>query len=98
MTHALTLKSLYALNGVIALLMYVPQFITACRDRNSAGSISLLTFGGWGVGAVITVLYAWLSVRDRLFTVVSLGNLIGCGSIFCLVATRRFLARKTNDL
>ncbi len=96
MTHALTLKSLYALNGIVALLMYVPQFVTACRDGAGARSISLLTFGGWGIGSAITVLYAWLSVGDRMFTLVSLGNLIGCGSIFCLVAARRILSRKTN--
>jgi uncharacterized protein with PQ loop repeat len=98
MNHALTLKSLYAVNGIVALLMYVPQFINAWKDRNSACSISLLTFGGWGIGSAITVLYAWLSVGDRMFTVVSLGNLIGCGAIFCLVATRRLLSRRTNEL
>ncbi len=97
MNHALTLKSLYAINGVVALLMYVPQLITACRDRNSAFAISLLTFGGWGIGSAVTVLYAWLCVGDRLFTIVSLGNLVGCGSIFCLVAARRLLSRKTEE-
>ncbi len=97
MTHAFTLKSLYALNGIVALLMYVPQFVSACRDTTSARSISLLTFGGWGIGSAITVLYAWLSVGDRMFTLVSLGNLLGCGAIFCLVATRRFLSRETNE-
>lgn len=97
MTHALTLKSLYALNGIVALLMYVPQFVTACRDRNSARSISLLTFGGWGIGSAVTVLYAWLCVSDRLFTLVSLGNLVGCGSIFCIVAARRIFSRTTEE-
>ena len=94
MNYLLAIKSLYAANGLFAVLLYVPQIVNAWRDRSNALSVSLLTFGGWSVGSAITALYAWAFVKDRIFTAVSVGNLVGCGTVFCIVAGKRLVPRK----
>lgn len=94
MSYVLAIKSLYAANGLFAVLLYVPQIINVWRDRSNAVSVSLLTFGGWTVGSVITALYASTFVKDQMFTAVSVGNLVGCGTVFCIVAGKRFMSRK----
>lgn len=90
----LLLKALYMINGFIAVLMYLPQIISLKKNRTAASSVSLLTFGGWTIGCAVTVLYAWLCVKDPIFTVIGLGNLTGCGIIFVLTALKRFNAAK----
>lgn len=94
MNLLLTIKSLYALNGFIAVLLYLPQIISAWKDRNHAMSLSLLTFGGWSIGSLVTALYAWMFVKDKIFTAISLGNMAGSGTIFLIVICSRLSARK----
>ena len=52
MNYLLTIKSLYAINGVVAVLLYIPQIISACKNKQNAFSVSLVTFGGWAVGSL----------------------------------------------
>ncbi|BCG47801.1 hypothetical protein GEOBRER4_n2650 [Citrifermentans bremense] len=66
------LKSLYALNGVIAVLLYLPQISRAWKDRSHALSLSLVTFGGWCLGSLITALYTY---RDPLRALRSVARL-----------------------
>ena len=98
MNLLLTIKSLYALNGFIAVLLYLPQIISAWKDRNHAMSLSLLTFGGWSIGSLVTALYAWMFVKDKMFTAISLGNMAGSGTIFLIVISSRLSARKDAAL
>jgi len=97
MSLLLTLKSLYAMNGVIAVLLYLPQITRAWSDRNHALSLSLLTFGGWCIGSGITALYAWLAVKDQIFTAISLGNMAGSGTVFLIAACNRLASRKESS-
>lgn len=87
------LKSLYALNGVIAVLLYLPQISRAWKDRSHALSLSLVTFGGWCLGSLITALYACFSVQDQIFTAISLGNMAGSGAVFLIAASNRLASR-----
>lgn len=96
MSLLLTLKSLYALNGFIAVLLYLPQIIKAWNDKSHALSLSLLTFGGWSIGSVITALYAFLLVQDKVFTAISLGNVAGSGSLFLIAAFSRLASRRNS--
>ena len=80
----LTVKSLYVLNGFVAVLLYLPQIYNACKNKNHAQSLSVLTFGGWCIGSLVTALYAWLYVRDGIFTAISLGNMVGSGAILLI--------------
>lgn len=89
MNLLLTLKSLYAMNGVAAVLLYLPQVARAWQDREHARSLSLVSFGGWCAGSLVTALYAWLVVNDSIFTAVSLGNMAGSGSVFLIAARSR---------
>lgn len=97
MSLLLALKSLYALNGFIAVLLYLPQIVRAWNDRSHALSLSLLTFGGWCIGSFITALYAWLSVKDHIFVAISLGNMAGSGAVFLIVLSNRLASRKSSS-
>ena len=84
-----TIKSLYAVNGFAAVLLYLPQVLKARKDREHALSLSLVSFGGWCIGSLLTALYAWLLVKDGIFTAVSLGNMTGSGAVFLIAASSR---------
>ena len=94
MNLLITIKSLYAVNGVVAVLLYLPQIINAWKDRSHALSLSLLSFGGWSIGSFITALYAWIFVKDKMFTAISLGNMAGSGTVFLIVICSRLSARR----
>ncbi|GFO63871.1 PQ-loop domain-containing transporter [Geomonas paludis] len=97
MTFLPALKSLYAVNGFVAVLLYLPQIARAWSDRNHALSLSPVTFGGWCIGSIITALYACLSVHDHIFTAVSLGNTVGSGALFLIVISSRIAARRDSS-
>jgi len=97
MSLLLTLKSLYALNGFVAVLLYLPQIMKAWSDKSHALSLSLLTFGGWCVGSMVTALYAFLLVKDNIFTAISLGNMAGSGAVFLIVASSRLASRRSSS-
>ena len=97
MSLLLTLKSLYALNGFIAVLLYLPQIMKAWSDKSHAVSLSLLTFGGWCVGSLVTALYAFLLAKDNIFTAISLGNMAGSGTVFLIVASSRLASRRSSS-
>ena len=96
MSLLLALKSLYAINGFVAVLLYLPQIVKAWSDRSHALSLSLLTFGGWCLGSLVTSLYAWLLVKDHIFTAVSLGNMVGSGAVFAIALCSRLSCRKNS--
>lgn len=97
MSLLLALKSLYALNGIVAVLLYLPQILRAWNDRSHAASLSLLTFGGWCLGSFITTLYAWLYVKDHIFSAISLGNMAGSGAVCFIILSSRLASRKTSS-
>jgi len=94
MNLLVTVKSLYAVNGFAAVLLYLPQVFKARKDREHARSLSLVSFGGWCIGSLVTALYAWLLVKDGIFTAVSLGNMTGSGAVFLIAASSRLGAWK----
>lgn len=83
------IRYLYALNGIVAVLLYLPQIRNILRSKDGTGSFSLVTFGGWSMGSIITALYAWTFVKDPMFAAVSLANMTGSGTVFGLVAAKR---------
>lgn len=86
------IQSLYAINGFVAVFLYVPQIRNILRNKD-AGSFSLVTFGGWCIGSIITTIYAWTFVRDAMFGAVSLANMLGSGTVFTLVSLKRLKSR-----
>lgn len=92
MSYLVTIKSLYAINGLVAVLLYCPQIYRAWKQSGPGHSVSLITFGGWGIGSLITALYAFLVVQDPVFTAVSLGNMAGSVTVFGISAVRRLIA------
>lgn len=89
MNLLLTIKSLYAFNGFAAVLLYLPQIGKAWKDREHARSLSLVSFGGWCIGSLVSALNAWLLVRDGMFAAISLGNMAGSGGVFLVAGCSR---------
>lgn len=98
MNFLLTIKTLYVLNGFVAVLLYLPQIHSALKDKSRALSLSLFTFGGWSIGSLVTALYAWIYVKDGIFTAISLGNTAGSGALFLIVVYSRLSSRKSSFL
>ena len=96
MDFAVTIKSLYAVNGFVAVLLYLPQIVSALKDKKRALSLSLFTFAGWSLGSFITALYAWYLVQDKMFTAISLGNMAGSGAIVVIIVFSRFSVRSAS--
>lgn len=94
MTFLFTLKALYAANGVIGVALYIPQILRARKDRKQALALSMVTFGGWTVGAFITTLYAWYLAHDLLFACLSFANVVAAGSLSLLILHTRLTSRK----
>lgn len=82
------IKILYMVNGIFAVLLYVPQIMKVWKDKKNERPMSLLTFGGWCAGSGITTVYAWYYVNDLVFAALSFANMIGAGSIFFLTGSR----------
>ncbi|MBJ6727915.1 PQ-loop domain-containing transporter [Geomesophilobacter sediminis] len=89
MSYLVTIKSLYVVNGFAGILLYLPQIAKALQSRDHARSLSLVTFGGWSLGSVVSTLYAALIVQDPVFTAVSFGNFVGAAAVFCLALRSR---------
>jgi hypothetical protein len=46
--------------------------------------------------ATIKSLYAWFFVKDAMFTAVSLGNMVGSGTVCVIVACSRLSSRRDS--
>jgi len=89
MALAQTISTLYAATGLLIIGSYGPQLWSVWRSRNGARDVSLLTWAGWSASAIVSVLYSALVVRDRVFTLVCCGHLLGCFAILGVAAARR---------
>jgi uncharacterized protein with PQ loop repeat len=88
------IKILYVVNGIFAVLLYVPQVMKVWKDKKNERPMSLLTFGGWCAGSGITTIYAWYYVHDLMFAALSFANMIGAGTIFFLTGSRYILLKR----
>lgn len=90
------LKWLYAVDGSILFLLYLPQIIAVYKDRAGAKTISLTTWGLWVVSSIITALYAFFVAEDAMFTLMSIANIAGCGGVYFMTIIRRAQFRKAS--
>lgn len=97
MALAQTISTLYAATGLIIIGSYGPQLWSVWRSRNGARDVSLLTWAGWSASAVVSVLYSSLVVRDRTFTLVCCGHLVGCLAILGTTLARRRAGGAAGD-
>ncbi|MGE5622885.1 MAG: hypothetical protein ACM3WS_07010 [Bacillota bacterium] len=70
------LSVLYGLSGVAASALYLPQIAKFHRDQEACRSISLASWGGWTVIALIAVLYAVFVAGNYLIAAVAGSNAI----------------------
>ncbi|USN92524.1 MAG: hypothetical protein H6782_01775 [Candidatus Nomurabacteria bacterium] len=76
---------LYAGNGVIALLAYLPQIKKLVTENSRAVNFSILSWSMWTYSNLVAVLYAIFVVHDHLLTTVVSINLAGCTLVLSLV-------------
>jgi hypothetical protein len=91
------LTVLYAIDGSTLFLLYLPQILAVYRDRDGAKTISLWTWGLWAQSSIITAAYAHFVAKDLMFTIMSIGNFAGCGSVLFLTLLRRHQHRKLTN-
>lgn len=82
-------SSLYALCGMVFALSYLPQLRAVWRSANGARDVSLGTWGLWCGTSTVSVLYAHVVSHDLAFSLVSLGNALGCWAVTGLTLWRR---------
>lgn len=76
-------------------LLFIPQIISLYKVKNSQG-LSLLTFGGFNLIQLFTVLHAYL-FKDYLLFWGYLLSLITCGVVTVLICWYRIKNRKFNS-
>ncbi len=82
-------SALYALFGVVFVAAYVPQLRAVWRSRNGAADVSLGTWGLWCASATVSLLYARLVSHDLSYSLVCLGNVVGCYAVTGVALLRR---------
>jgi len=90
------ITAVYGVSGVCAVAVYVPQIITAWKNRKDPKALSLSTWGLWVGTSSVSVTYAAVVAQDIPYTLISLGNLLGCGSVFIIAMSsrlRRYIRR-----
>lgn len=79
----------YLATNAVRILSYLPQIVTVWRCRDGARAISLWTWGMWTVSHTTAVLYGVVVMHDVFFTLISVINLVGCGTVAIIAARRR---------
>lgn len=77
---------LFGLDGIFNALLYVPQIV---KTWKIPGGTSVLTWGFWSLTSADGVFYATFGASNLELTLVFLGNLIGCATIFGISVIRR---------
>lgn len=86
-------STLYAVCGMVFALSYLPQLRAVWRSANGAPDVSLGTWGLWCGTSTVSVLYAHVVSHDLAFSLVSLGNALGCWAVTGLTLWRRHRGR-----
>ncbi len=82
-------SALYALFGMVFVVGYLPQLRAVWRSRNGAADVSLPTWGLWCASSTVSLLYAHFVNGDIHYTLVSLGNVVGCYAVTIVTVLRR---------
>ena len=92
------LSLLYGLSGLTSSALYIPQILKYRRDAEARRSISLLSWGGWIVIACITLLYALLVVKSRLFAGVVSLNILAQACVLAYGVRAHIEERRRADI
>jgi hypothetical protein len=82
-------SALYALFGGVFVAAYVPQVRAVWRSRNGAADVSLSTWGLWCASSTVSLIYAHVVNHDTRYTLLCLGNVVGCYAVTAVALLRR---------
>jgi hypothetical protein len=82
-------KFLYAVDGAIVILCYLPQIWALWKDSSGAQSTSIKMWTYWAFSQCISIAYMGLVAKNHFLMTFSIGHLLGCGAIALLAAWRR---------
>lgn len=97
------LSVLYGVSGVLASALYLPQIAKFHQDHEARRSISLTSWGGWIVIAIIAILYAIVVAKNYLIATVATLNVAAQAVVLCyginarLTKNRLYGERKPNS-
>ena len=72
---------LYAFAGIICCIAYFPTIKDLFQQKSSANKTTYLL---WTFTALITLLYSFFIIQDKLFRVISIANFVFCAIILFL--------------
>ena len=79
------LSVLYLANAVITIAAYLPQVICLERTKSKPKNFSLASWILWTYTSIITLLYAFLIVKDPILIIVSALNLTCIAIIVAII-------------
>ncbi|HET8685889.1 MAG TPA: hypothetical protein VFM18_04410 [Methanosarcina sp.] len=82
------LKIAYTIAGILSVGSYVPQIWTMMKKSNENDS-SLISWFIWWSTSIVGVAYARYVTKDLLFTMTSVGHLIGTSTILLIQLYKR---------
>lgn len=81
--------AMFTLMNSLRLLAYVPQMLSAARDRNGATGISYTTWSLFFISHVSTIIYALANLGDLIMALLFLGNALACLAIIAITLVKR---------
>ena len=72
---------LYAFNGVIAAVSYIPQLLKLWKNKKAREAISIKTWLAWQYTSVVTFFYSFFIIEDLMLSLVTLILTVGNGLI-----------------
>lgn len=81
----------FSISLLVNALLFIPQIITIIKNKSVAG-VSLITFAGFNVIQIFTLLHG-LYAEDYLLAAGYLLSIITCGSVTVLVLYMRYIKK-----
>ncbi|MDB5829070.1 MAG: hypothetical protein JWQ73_3290 [Variovorax sp.] len=88
----------YVVTNAARVFTYIPRIVVVWRSHDGAQSLSLLTWSSWVIANLTATAYGSLVMHDVFFTLVSLVNLVCCGTVTGIGARRRGLSPRLPRL
>lgn len=90
-----TIEVIFSISLFINAALFVPQIIRILKEKQTK-ELSLITFGGFWILQMITVLHGFLN-QDYLLAFGYILSLITCGSVVILILVYRFKTEESNS-
>ncbi|MBA2657123.1 MAG: hypothetical protein H0U70_09095 [Tatlockia sp.] len=82
----------FSLSLIVNAGLFIPQIIALVKTKSSTG-VSLLTFAGFNIIQLFTMLHGWI-IGDYLLAIGYFLSILTCGSVSFLIIYYKFIKKK----